>query len=138
MSDHGILLTLKAIGGVIISGAIALFGGWDALMTGLVVMVSIDYLTGLIAAAINGKLDSTVGWKGILKKVLVFLIVAVAATVDKTTGVTGNVLRSAACLFYIGNEGISIVENLGRAGVRIPAQLKNLFARLRAENDDKK
>ena len=64
-----------------------------------------------------------------------FVAVAVAATVDMATGLEGHPLRAAACLFYIGNEGISIVENLGRAGVPIPMRLAALFQRLKEEND---
>ena len=105
------------------------------LMTALVAMAVADYVTGLIAAGISGSLDSRVGWKGILKKLLIFVAVAVAATVDMATGLEGHPLRAGACLFYIGNEGISIVENLGRAGVPIPARLAALFQRLKDEND---
>ena len=135
MRDHAIMTALKSGCALFAAGVTAIFGGWDMLMTALVVMAVADYVTGLVAAGISGSLDSRVGWKGILKKLLIFVAVAVAATVDMATGLEGHPLRAAACLFYIGNEGISIVENLGRAGVPIPARLAALFQRLKDEND---
>lgn len=135
MRDHAIMTALKSGCALFAAGVTAIFGGWDMLMTALVAMAVADYVTGLIAAGINGSLDSRVGWKGILKKLLIFVAVAVAATVDMATGLEGHPLRAATCLFYIGNEGISIVENLGRAGVPIPARLAGLFQRLKDEND---
>ena len=135
MRDHAMMTALKSGCALLAAGITAIFGGWDMLMTALVVMAVADYATGLVAAGINGRLDSRVGWKGILKKLLIFVAVAVAATVDMVTGLEGHPLRAAACLFYIGNEGISIVENLGRAGVPIPMRLAALFQRLKEEND---
>lgn len=135
MRDHAMMTALKSGCALLAAGITAIFGGWDMLMTALVVMAVADYVTGLVAAGISGGLDSRVGWKGILKKLLIFVAVAVAATVDMATGLEGHPLRAAACLFYIGNEGISIVENLGRAGVPIPMRLAALFQRLKEEND---
>lgn len=135
MRDHAMMTALKSGCALLAAGITAIFGGWDMLMTALVAMAVADYVTGLVAAGINGSLDSRVGWKGILKKLLIFVAVAVAATVDMATGLEGHPLRAAACLFYIGNEGISIVENLGRAGVPIPMRLAALFQRLKEEND---
>ena len=129
------MTALKSGCALFAAGVTAIFGGWDMLMTALVAMAVADYVTGLIAAGISGSLDSRVGWKGILKKLLSFVAGAVAATVDMATGLEGHPLRAGACLFYIGNEGISIVENLGRAGVPIPARLAALFQRLKDEND---
>jgi len=137
MSGHGILVIIKALLAGIVAALTAVLGGWDMLLTALVCMMLADYITGLVAAAIKGELDSKVGLKGAAKKILIFVLVAVAAVVDTATGLTGHPLRAAACLFYIGNEGISIVENLGRAGVPIPSWLGNLFARIKAENDQK-
>ena len=136
MRDHAIMTALKSGCALFAAGVTAIFGGWDMLMTALVAMAVADYVTGLIAAGISGSLDSRVGWKGILKKLLIFVAVAVAATVDMATGLEGHPLRAAACLFYIGNEGISIVENLGRAGIPIPARLAALFQRLKNETDN--
>lgn len=133
--DHAVLTGLKVSLSAIAAGITAVFGGWDMLMTALVAMAVADYISGLVAAGISGSLDSKVGWHGILKKLLVFVAVAVAATVDTATGLEGHPLRAAACLFYVGNEGISIVENLGRAGVPIPKPLAALFNRLKDEND---
>jgi toxin secretion/phage lysis holin len=137
MSDKLSVLTIKGSVAVIFAGIAAIFGRWDGLLTALICMVVADYLTGVIAAAIAGKLDSSIGLKGILKKISIFVAIAIAAIADYVTGLHGNPLRTAACLFYIGNEGVSIVENLGRTGLPIPDALKKLFARLKSENDSK-
>lgn len=137
MRDQTMLTTLKSAVSLAVAGIAALFGGWDMLLTTLTVMAVADYITGLTAAGICGALDSRTGWRGILKKLLIFVTVAVAAALDMATGMAGHPLRAMACLFYIGNEGISIVENLGRAGVPIPHQLAALFQRLKDENDTK-
>ena len=121
MRDHAMMTALKSGCALLAAGITAIFGGWDMLMTALVVMAVADYVTGLVAAGISGSL--TAGWagRGILKKLLIFVAVAVAATVDMATGLEGHhPLRAAACLFYIGNEGISIVENPGQGGCADP------------------
>jgi toxin secretion/phage lysis holin len=138
MRDQTTITTLKSTVSLAAAGLAALFGGWDMLLTTLVIMVIADYLSGLTASGICGTLDSRTGWRGILKKLLIFVTVAVAAAMDTATGLTGHPLRAMACLFYIGNEGISIVENLGRAGVPIPHALASLFQRLKEDNNQTK
>lgn len=106
-------------------GALAsyLFGGWSALLGILIGFVSMDYLTGVLAAAIKGELSSEVGLKGIAKKVCIFAVIAVANFIDATLG-NQHVLRDAAIIFYMSNELLSIIENVGRAGIPVPEQIK--------------
>src|SRR5690606_32556064 len=101
-----------------------LFGGWSALLSILLAFVVIDYLTGIIAAGVEGKLNSTVGLKGIAKKVAVFFVVAAAHMLDTALGYDGHVLRDATIFFYIANEALSILENVGRIGLPIPSVLQ--------------
>jgi len=106
----------------ILGGAITAFlGGWDTALQVLVLFVVMDYITGLIAAWYEKRLDSRVGFRGIAKKILLFVPVAVGYWLDVLLG--QEILRSLAIFFYIANEGLSIVENLGRAGVPVPAAL---------------
>lgn len=99
-------------------------GGWDATLKVLVTMAIIDYLTGVIAAGFNGQLKSKVGFKGIAKKVVLFLLVAAATQADVIMG-TNSAIREATIFFFIGNELLSLLENAGRMGVPLPSALTN-------------
>lgn len=111
----------------------AALGGWDLALRVLVAFVVLDYITGVVAAWYERRLDSQVGMRGIARKVLLFVPVALAHWLDQMVG--GTVLRSLAIWFYIANEGLSIVENLGRAGIPVPAVLMQALAQLRQKGD---
>jgi len=99
-------------------------GGWDATLKVLVTMAIIDYLTGVIAAGFNGELKSKVGFKGIAKKVVLFLLVAASTQVDVIMG-TNSAVREATIFLFIGNELLSLLENAGRMGIALPSALTN-------------
>ncbi|TXR98748.1 holin [Bacillus sp. SH7-1] len=99
-------------------------GGWDATLKVLVTMAIIDYLTGVIAAGFNGELKSKVGFKGIAKKVVLFLLVAAATQVDVIMG-TNSAVREGTIFLFIGNELLSLLENAGRMGITLPTALTN-------------
>lgn len=112
-------------------------GGWDGFLLSLVVFVVTDYLTGILAAAGQGRLASSRGFRGILKKILIFLVVGLGQLLDQALlGGSGAPLRSAMIFFYLSNEGLSIIENLGTLGVPIPRRLKRLVAELGEEDRD--
>ncbi len=121
-------LVVAAVGGFLSW----MFGGWDMSVLVLVVFVCADYLTGIIAAGINRELSSAVGFRGIAKKLLIFVMVAIGAMLDRYLG--QDFVRDAACTFYIANEGLSILENVGRAGVQYPAKLKAVIAALNKDD----
>ncbi|MED2125043.1 phage holin family protein [Bacillus thuringiensis] len=98
-------------------------GGWDATLKVLVTMAVIDYLTGMIAAGYNGELKSKVGFKGIAKKVVLFILVGAAAQLDTVLG-SNNAIREAT-IFFMGNELLSLLENAGRMGIPLPQALTN-------------
>ncbi|GAA0302264.1 toxin secretion/phage lysis holin [Gracilibacillus halotolerans] len=130
----------KVIQGIVgIGGAITsfLFGGWPALLNILLAFVVIDYITGLIASGIQGKLSSQVGWKGIAKKVVIFLIVGVAHLVDVALGGQTNMFRDTVIFFYLANELLSIIENAGRIGIPIPRILMNAVEALKGKGNKK-
>lgn len=112
---------LAATGAVGIFGVIVAhaFGGWPALLTVLLIIVAIDFVTGVMAAGAEGKLKSNIGMIGIARKVFIFLVVAVAYQVDTVLG-DQHMLRDAAIFFYMANELLSIIENGGRLGVPMP------------------
>ena len=86
-------------------------GGCDGLLYALIAFVVIDYITGVMCAIINRELSSAVGFKGIFRKVLIFLLVGIANIIDVQVIGTGAVLRTAVIFFYISNEGVSLLEN---------------------------
>ena len=111
----------------------AVMGGFDGFLYALVVFVVVDYVTGLMAAAVEKKLSSEVGFKGIFRKVVIFCLVAVGHIVDTHVIREGSVLRTAVIFFYLSNEGISILENAARTGLPIPEKLKAVLEQLREE-----
>ena len=100
----------------------------------LLAFVVIDYITGVLASALEGKLSSNVGRKGIAKKVFIFVIVAIAHVVDVCLG-DGNLFRDAAIFFYLANEMLSIIENAGRAGVPVPDILQKAIELFKSKSD---
>ena len=111
-------------------------GGCDGLLYALIAFVVIDYITGVMCAVIDRKLSSAVGFKGIFRKVLIFLLVGIANIIDVQVIGTGAVLRTAVIFFYISNEGVSLLENAGHLGLPIPEKIKTVLEQLhdRAEN----
>jgi toxin secretion/phage lysis holin len=110
-----------------------LIGGMDSLMIILLCFVVVDYITGIIASAMEGKLSSQVGFRGIARKLLIFLLVAVSHLLDIAIGWDNDFIRDAVIFFYVANEFISIVENAGRAGVPIPMVLRKMIELLKDE-----
>ena len=115
-------------------------GGCDGLLYALIAFVVIDYITGVMCAIINRELSSAVGFKGIFRKVLIFLLVGIANIIDVQVIGTGAVLRTAVIFFYISNEGVSLLENAGHLGLPIPEKIKTVLEQLhdRAEKEKEK
>ena len=112
-------------------------GGCDGLLYALIAFVVIDYITGVMCAIAEKKLSSEVGFKGICRKVLIFLLVGIANILDMQVIGTGSVLRTAVIFFYISNEGVSLLENAGHLGLPIPVKIKSVLEQLhdRAEQE---
>ncbi|MDF9296258.1 MULTISPECIES: phage holin family protein [Geobacillus] len=121
--------------------AVSLFGSFLSMFVGsvdsfvviLLALVIVDYITGIVASAMEGALSSQVGFRGIARKLLVFVLVAAAHLVDVAIGWNMHLIRDAIVFFYIANEFISIVENAGRAGVPIPSVLRKAIELLKDE-----
>ena len=114
-------------------------GGCDGLLYALIAFVVIDYITGVMSAINGHRLSSSVGFKGICRKVLIFLLVGSANILDIHVIGTGSVLRTAVIFFYISNEGVSLMENAAHLGLPVPEKIKLVLEQLhdRSENDDK-
>ena len=111
-------------------------GGCDGLIYALIAFVVIDYITGLMCAVVNKQLSSEIGFKGIFRKVLIFMLVGVGNIVDKQLVGSGSVIRTAVVFFYLSNEGISIIENAGILGLPIPQKLKDVLAQLKYKGSE--
>ena len=121
----------------VIGGWLGYFvGGVDGLMTALLIFMILDYVTGLMCAVADKKLSSSVGFKGICKKVLIVMLVGVAHVVVMYVVGSGKALRSAVVCFYLSNEGVSMLENAAHLGLPIPEKLKGILAQL--HNRDEK
>lgn len=123
--------------GSIITGATYFLGGWDTAIQILLVMIVLDYLTGVLKSIFNKKLNSTVGAKGIVKKCGYLIVVAVGVIIDKLIGNTGAI-RTVIIYFFVANEGISIIENWGAMGLPIPDVIKNTLEKIKEENGGNK
>ena len=112
-------------------------GGCDGLLFALVVFAVADYITGVMCAISDKKLSSHVGFKGICRKVIIFMLVGIAHMIDVNVIATGSILRTAVIFFYLSNEGVSLLENAGHLGLPIPEKLKVVLEQLhdRAEKD---
>ena len=105
-------------------------GGMDGLMIALIVMMTLDYISGVMCAIIDRKLSSAVGFKGVCKKVFILMLVGVAHIIDLHVVGTGSALRGAVICFYMSNEGLSLLENAAHIGLPIPDKLRDILAQL--------
>lgn len=122
----------------VIGGWLGYFlGGCDGLLYALLAFVVIDYLTGIMCAINDHTLSSKVGFRGICRKVLIFLLVGIANILDVSVIGSGSVLRTAVIFFYISNEGLSLVENAAHLGLPVPEKIKVVLEQLHDRTDDK-
>lgn len=115
-------------------------GGCDGLLLALVIFAAVDYITGVMCAINDKSLSSHVGFRGICRKVLIFLLVGMAHILDSQIIGSGSILRTAVIFFYLSNEGVSILENAAHLGLPVPEQLKEILEQLhnRSEKEGKK
>ena len=111
-------------------------GGCDGLLFALVVFVAMDYITGVMCAAADQKLSSEVGFRGICRKVLIFMMVGIANVLDVLIIGSGSVLRTAVIFFYLSNVGVSLLENAGHLGLPIPEKLKAVLEQLHRQSEE--
>ena len=134
MNWHTIFAWFRGFGSLLAGWLSYLYGDMNGLLVALFVVIVLDYITGLFQAGINGKLSSSIGFKGILKKALILVIVGLAHVIDNCVG-SGETWRNIAIVFYICNEGLSILENIVACGVPVPEKIKD--ALLTLQEDEK-
>ena len=113
------------------------FGHNDGLLTALVVFVIADYVSGVLRAIVEQKVSSSIGSRGISKKVVIFILVGIAHMVDVEVLGAGDVIRNTVIFFYLSNEGISMLENAIRLGLPVPEKLRNILLQLRDKSEEK-
>jgi len=128
----GIQIAFTALGGFL--GWF--LGGIDGFLYALIAFTVIDYITGVMCAITDKKLSSSVGFKGICRKVLIFTLVGIGNIVDVYVLGQGGVLRTAVIFFYLSNEGVSILENSAHLGLPIPEKLKEVLEQLHDRGGD--
>lgn len=112
---------------------IYLFGGTDVALMCLLIAIILDYISGLIKAYNTKQLSSKIGFKGILKKIGILVLVMLSVLVDRVSGNTGAI-RTLVIYYFVANEGLSILENLGEAGIPIPAVIKKALKVLKDQS----
>lgn len=128
-------IALKNIMSVILTTFIYLLGGVDVALQCLLVMIILDYISGIASAIYNKNLDSKIGLKGILKKFMYLVIVCVSVIIDKIVGNTG-VVRTLVIYFFVANDGLSIIENMGKMGIPLPKKLIDTLNQLKNKGDE--
>lgn len=123
---------LTAVGAAAVT---TLLGGWDSALEILLIVMALDYLTGVASAFKNKTVNSSEGFTGLIKKASIFLIVILAAQIDRVTGNATSLFRNGAAFFFVANDALSILENVGEMGVKLPGFLKNALVKLRDAND---
>lgn len=114
-----------------------LFGGFDVALSCLVIAIALDYVSGIIKAFYTKQLSSKIGFKGLLKKIGILILVMVSVLVDRVAGNTGAI-RTLVIYYFVANEGLSIVENLAETNIPIPAVLKRALKAIKKEGNKKK
>ena len=110
-------------------------GGLDGFLYALIAFVVIDYLTGIMCGIVDKTLSSEVGFKGLFRKILIFIMVGIGHLLDSLILGDGSVLRTAVIFFYLSNEGISLLENATHLGLPIPQKLRDVLAQLHDRSD---
>lgn len=113
-------------------------GGCDGLLYALLAFAVVDYVTGVMCAIVDKKLSSSVGFKGIFRKVLIFVMVGIAHILDTQIIGNGSVLRTAVIFFYISNEGVSLLENASHLGLPVPEPVKTVLKQLHDRSEGNK
>lgn len=127
---------INFLSGTLATTIVYFLGGWDIALQALLILIVVDYLSGICSAIYNQKLNSKVGLKGIIKKVGYLLVVTLAVILDRIAGNTGAI-RTLVIYFFVANEGISILENWGNMGLPLPQKMFDVLEQLKNESNSK-
>ncbi|WKY43510.1 phage holin family protein [Eubacteriaceae bacterium ES2] len=136
MRCNQMFAVIKGIFALVGSTLTVFFGGWDKALYTLLILIIFDYLTGVIRAVFARKISSSIGFHGILKKILILMMIGFSHLLDLNLLGGGEVLRTGAIFFYSANEGISITENLAAIGFPLPEKLKSVLLQIKEEENE--
>lgn len=125
---------IDSLSSIFLTITVYLLGGFDIALKSLLLVVILDYITGVLSAIYRKKLNSKIGIKGIIKKLCYLIIVALAVVVDNITGESG-IIRTMVIYFLVANDGISVIENVGKMGIKLPNKLIEVLEQLRKEGE---
>lgn len=119
---------------VILTTIVYLLGGFDIALQSLLIVMIVDYLTGIVSAIYNKELSSKIGFKGILKKFSYLCVVALSVVIDNLTGQSG-LIRTLVIYFFVANDGLSIIENMAEMGVKLPQKLIDSLEQIKKKGE---
>lgn len=122
------------VASVILTTCVYLLGGWDIALQSLLIVIVIDYLTGIASAVYNKQLSSKVGFKGIIKKFCYLLVVALSVVIDNLTGQSG-IIRNLVIYFFVANDGLSIIENMAEMNIKLPKKLVDSLKQIKKKGE---
>lgn len=125
---------INDIGSVILTTTVYLLGGFDIAIQSLLIIMVVDYLTGIASAIYNKELSSKIGFKGILKKFSYLCVVALSVVIDNLTGQSG-LIRTLVIYFFVANDGLSIIENMTEMGVKLPQKLIDALEQIKKKGE---
>ncbi len=131
---QAVKFTFSAVLATVFGYVTKFLGGFDSLLLTLIILIVVDYVTGVIGAIYEKKLSSSVGYKGIIKKIIMILVVGVAVTLQRIMP-EGLPLREITILFFIANEGLSVLENAAKI-IPLPQKLKDVLFQLKEKTDN--
>ena len=129
---------ISGIASTLLTTVVYFLGGLDTALITLLIFIVLDYITGVMCAIVNKNLSSEVGFKGICRKVVIFILVGIANLIDVHIIGSGSVLRTAIIFFYISNEGVSLLENASTLGLPVPSKLKEILKQIHNKSEEDK
>ena len=128
--------TIKTVTAIVAGALSTLIGGWDMILEILLIVMTLDYITGVVSAFKQKTVSSNKGYMGLVKKGGIFVIIILAAQMDRMTGNDNHILRNCTALFFVANDALSVLENVGELGIELPAFLRSALIKLREVHEN--
>lgn len=127
---------IKTITAIVTGALSTLLGGWDMILEILLIVMALDYITGVVSAFKQKSVSSNKGYMGLVKKGGIFVIIILAAQMDRMTGNDNHIFRNCTALFFVANDALSVLENVGELGIELPAFLRSALIKLREVHEN--
>lgn len=127
---------IKTVTAIVVGALSTLIGGWDMILEILLIVMTLDYITGVVSAFKQKTVSSNKGYMGLVKKGGIFVIIILAAQMDRMTGNDNHIFRNCTALFFVANDALSVLENVGELGIELPAFLRSALIKLREVHEN--